>query len=72
MKELGHFKNGDKWNGDKYEENGIWYFGAIDNQGRIYETSEIPETPPLFTLIRFDDGTPEQEVIEYIKRNVRA
>ena len=56
----GFFKDGSLWYGDKeQDESGRWWFMVGDGD---YQTQEVPQTFPLFTLVRFTDDTPESTV----------
>jgi len=70
MKPEGIFKNGDLWyNGFQEEEGKIWYPAYKPNSnfedGADYETEEIPERFPLFTMVIFPNDTKESECQEY-------
>lgn len=67
----GYFQNGDHWDGYKYEEDGKWWFRAIDAiTGMEYDTEEIPDTYPLFTMEQFVGTWTRQQVEDY--RNINS
>lgn len=52
----GTFRNGDEWTGHQYEEEGKWWYRAVDRDGLEYDTLEIPKRKPLFTLVQYPEG----------------
>ena len=66
----GIFENGDLWYGETTEEDSRVYYAAYNpttdpDSGPDYDTEEMPERFPLFTMIVFPDGTKESEAQEY-------
>lgn len=70
VKPEGVFLNGDLWYGEREEEDGHTWFGAVSPEsdpvaGIDYQTEEVPERFPLFVMTIFPDGTKESEAQEY-------
>jgi len=66
QKPEGIFQDGSLWYGDKErDEHGDYWF-TITHKDGDYQTREIPDTFPLFTMIVFPDGTPESFATEYM------
>jgi len=58
----GRFKNGDVWHGFKYKDRAGWWFRATDKNGNEYDTQEVPDTPPLFTLTQYVGSWTQEDV----------
>lgn len=67
----GFFSNGHQWTGEKeQDENGIYWFNALDENNLEYQTREIPDTPPLFTLTQFVGVWTEKDVKQYYAKKL--
>ena len=49
----GTFSNGDECTGHQYEEDGRWWYRAIDRDSREYDTEEVPTRKPFMTLRQY-------------------
>ena len=63
----GIFSDGSLWFGySERDEHGDQWFTATPENGKEYETREMPERFPLFVMTVFPDGTPESFATEYL------
>ena len=60
----GTFKNGDTWNGYRYQEDNTWWFRATDKDGNIYDTQEEPSTEPILTITQYVGNWSAEEIDE--------
>ena len=66
MSSEGLFSNGDTWDGHSYLEDGIRWYSATDEQGREYETEEVPVRHALdFGLVQFVGECSEDQVKDF-------